>query len=227
MQRIMEPIFEIPYLMCAVILGILTLKAARGRVQFTLFGIMSIVLGCGDAFHLVSRIWYLITEGTTALPSQAAALGFGKLVTSITMTLFYVLLYHVWQARYEVPKNNLITCTVYFLAAVRIILCLMPQNRWLEVDSPLNWGIYRNIPFVILGILLIYLYYRESRKSCDKSLYFMWAAVALSFAFYIPVVLFADIAPPVGMLMIPKTCAYMWIIIMGYRDAKKTSVDVS
>jgi hypothetical protein len=44
----------------------------------------------------------------------------------------------------------------------------------------------------------------------------MWLAVALSFAFYIPVVLFADAVPAIGMLMIPKTCAYLWIVWMGF-----------
>ena len=40
-------------------------------------------------------------------------------------------------------------------------------------------------------------------------------AVALSFGFYVPVVLFSSIVPAVGILMIPKTLAYVWIIFMG------------
>ena len=35
------------------------------------------------------------------------------------------------------------------------------------------------------------------------------------------VVLFADTIPMMGMLMIPKTCAYVWIVLMGYFDVKK------
>lgn len=45
--------------------------------------------------------------------------------------------------------------------------------------------------------------------------------IVLSFAFYIPVVLFADTIPMVGMLMIPKTCAYVWTVWLGYSDMKK------
>lgn len=33
--------------------------------------------------------------------------------------------------------------------------------------------------------------------------------------FTIPVTLFSKTKPKVGLLMIPKTCAYMWIIAMG------------
>ena len=42
-------------------------------------------------------------------------------------------------------------------------------------------------------------------------------AVALSFGFYLPVVLFSGVAPAVGMLMIPKTMAYVWIVSMGWK----------
>ena len=44
---------------------------------------------------------------------------------------------------------------------------------------------------------------------------FMLAAVALSFGFYLPVVLFSGVFPVIGMLMIPKTLAYVWMIFMG------------
>ena len=49
----------------------------------------------------------------------------------------------------------------------------------------------------------------------------MWLTIVLSFAFYIPVVLFADTIPLIGMLMIPKTCAYVWTVWLGYSDMKK------
>ncbi len=216
MQAIMEPIFEIPYLIGVVTLGILILRMSRGRKQFVLFGIMAIVLGCGDAFHLVPRIYALWTDGVA---NHAAALGLGKLVTSITMTVFYVLLYHVWQQRYQKEHKKTLTILVYMLAAVRIALCLFPQNQWLSADAPLSWGIYRNLPFVALGILIIGLYFRQAKE--DRAFRFMWLAVALSFAFYIPVVLGADAVSALGMLMIPKTCAYVWIVWTGFADAKR------
>ncbi len=218
MQAIMEPVFEIAYLICVITLGVLVLRLAGGEKQFRLFGVMAIVLGCGDAFHLVPRMYALLTDG---LANHAAALGFGKLVTSVTMTVFYVLLYHVWQQRYKKGSMPALTAAVYTLAAARVALCLLPQNRWLSPDAPLIWGIWRNIPFALLGALIIVLYYREAKRSHDKAFRFMWLAVLLSFLFYIPVVLFADSIPALGMLMIPKTCAYVWIVWMGYADARK------
>ena len=217
MQAIFETAFDIIYLVSVITLGIIIVKGSRGNRQFSLFGIMAIVLGAGDAFHLVPRAVALCTTG---LESYTAALGFGKLVTSITMTVFYVILYHIWLLRYG-KKERLLTASVYALAAIRIILCLMPQNDWLSTDSPISWGIYRNIPFTILGIMMIVLFHREAKVNSDRSFRWMWLAITLSFACYIPVVLFSDTVPVTGMLMIPKTCAYVWAVVIGYKAMRK------
>lgn len=217
MQAIFETAFDIVYLVSVITLGIIIVKDSRGSRQFALFGIMAIVLGAGDAFHLVPRAVALCTTG---LESYTAALGFGKLVTSITMTVFYVILYHIWLLRYG-KKERLLTAYVYALAAIRILLCLMPQNDWMSAASPLSWGIYRNIPFTILGIMMIILFYREAKANSDTTFRWMWLAITLSFACYIPVVLFSDAVPVTGMLMIPKTCAYVWAVVIGYKAMRK------
>lgn len=215
MQAIFETLFDIVYLVTVITLGILMIRKSNGRKQYFLFGIMAVVLGCGDAFHLVPRAIALCTTG---LADYTAALGVGKLITSITMTLFYVLLYYVWRCRYQTKDTKWLTAAVWVLALSRILLCLMPQNAWTSADAPLSWGIYRNIPFTILGALIVVLFYRSAKQ--DKAFRLLWLAVVISFACYIPVVLFADTVPPVGMLMIPKTCAYVWVVLIGYRAMK-------
>jgi len=131
-----------------------------------------------------------------------------------------VLLYYVWRARYRVTGKDGITAAVWFLSLSRIILCLMPQNAWTSAAAPLSWGIYRNIPFALLGLLIIVLFFRSARAADDKPFSLLWLTVVLSFACYIPVVLFADRVPAVGALMIPKTCAYVWTVAIGYRAMK-------
>ena len=218
MQAVMETAFDIVYLLTVLTLGILMIKNCRGNVQFRLFGIMAVVLGLGDSFHLIPRAVALCTTG---LENYTAALGIGKLITSVTMTVFYVILYYVWRKRYQVENRNGLTIAVYALAVIRIVLCAMPQNRWTSADSPLSWGIYRNIPFAILGLLIIILFYQSAKKHQDRAFRWMWLTIVLSFGFYIPVVLFAGTVPMLGMLMIPKTCAYVWTVWIGYSAMKK------
>lgn len=213
MQAIMETIFDIVYLSTVVTLGVLMIRGSKGEKQYFLYGIMAVMLGCGDAFHLIPRALALCTTG---LASYTVSLGIGKLVTSVTMTIFYVLLYYVWRERYAVTGKKGITAAVYILSLSRIALCLMPQNEWTSANAPLSWGIYRNIPFAMLGVLVIVLFFYSSREKKDEAFKSLWLTIVLSFACYIPVVLFADRIPAVGILMIPKTCAYVWTVAIGY-----------
>lgn len=128
----------------------------------------------------------------------------------------------MWRIRYNIKGKNGLTITFYLLALARIILCFMPQNLWTSANAPLSWGIYRNIPFAIIGIIIIVLFYKSAKDTNDENFKFMWLTIVLSFAFYIPVVLWADVYPLVGILMIPKTCAYVWTVLIGYMDMKKT-----
>lgn len=220
MQAIFETIFDVVYLVTVVTLGVRMIKNSKGEKQYLLYGVMAVTLGCGDAFHLVPRAVALCTTG---LQNYTAALGIGKLITSVTMTVFYVLLYVVWRERYQVTGKKGITAAVLTLAVARIALCLMPQNAWTSAAAPLSWGIYRNIPFAILGALVVVLFYRSAKEKQDRPFRFLWLTVVLSFACYIPVVLFADSVPAVGILMIPKTCAYVWTVLIGYNAMKKGS----
>lgn len=218
MQAIMETLFDVIYLLTVTTMGIWVIKNSNGEKGYKLFGIMAVILGCGDAFHLIPRAYGLCT---TSLEANATALGIGKLVTSITMTIFYVILYHIWRWRYKIKGRKTLTITMYVLAGVRILLCLMPQNDWLNYHAPLSWGIFRNIPFAIIGIIMIVLFFNEARKANDSKFKYMWLAILLSFGFYVPVVLFADLYPIVGILMIPKTCAYVWIVSMGFGELRE------
>ena len=223
MRAVFESLFSAAYLVIIFMLGISTLRRIKPRQQgalrpvearerlgqYRLFGVMVLILGGGDAFHLFPRI---LANIGLHIP---AALGFGTLVSSVTMTVFYLLLYYYIRQRYGVWGRGGLTLLICALAVMRVALCLFPQNAWFGADSPVSWGIYRNIPFVLMGAALIAFFYQASRERRDRAFRNLWLAVLLSFVFYIPVVLFARTDPLVGLLMIPKTLMYLWIVWMG------------
>lgn len=73
----------------------------------------------------------------------------------------------------------------------------------------------------MLGLVVIVLFYHSAKEHGDKAFGRMWLTIVQSFGFYIPVVLWADTIPIIGMLMIPKTCAYVWTVLIGYFTMKK------
>lgn len=204
-----EAVFDLCYLAAAAMIGFMLLFSAAGNFPRLLAGVMALVLVGGDAFHLTPRI-IAIRTGKEDLLHRL--LGRGKQLTSITMTAFYVLLWQLGVLLFSPENISLWSFTVYLLAAIRILLCLLPQNKWVERYPPIIWGIWRNIPFFLLGAVVAGLYFLES--SAVPGLALMWLAIALSFAFYLPVVLWVQKNPKIGMFMIPKSCAYLWMLVM-------------
>lgn len=224
MQAIMEPIFHVVYLTTVITLGIIMITKSKNNQYFKLFGIMAVILGLGDSFHLIPRIYALLTTG---LENHPVSLGFGKFVTSITMTIFYLILFKIWELRFDIKNDKRLKITMYGLALLRIALCFFPQNEWFINNAPISWGIYRNIPFAIMGIIMIYLCYSYGAKNNDKDYKNLAIAVVLSFGFYIPVVLWGSVNMLIGMLMIPKTLAYVWVVLIGFKEFKKINSPVN
>lgn len=224
-QGIMELIFDAAYLATAMTVGILLIVKGNKKF-FKMFGIMAVVLASGDAFHLVPRVIALLTTG---LEANAFWLGLGKLITSITMTGFYIILYFIIESQLQPDNKSKIFYRVllFVMAAARIILCAFPQNNWFEAEGSLLFGILRNIPFAIIGIEIIALCFMTWKKLADRDYLLMAIMVILSFGFYIPVVIWADTVPIIGVLMIPKTLAYVGVVLIGlfkYRRYAKESI---
>lgn len=223
--KIVEMVFDAAYLVTVIILGIILLLRAKTPVVF-LFGAMATELGLGDAFHLVPRI---LVAATGDRPRFIKSLSRGKMITSITMTVFYVLLWHAGLLLFSL-NIPVWTAVVYALAVMRIILCLAPGNDWAQESESLKGSILRNIPFFLMGVMVIVLFAMQTAAmqaavgqaavmqatGGPAAVRFMWLAVLLSFAFYLPVVLWSRKVPKLGMLMLPKTCAYVWIVAMGF-----------
>lgn len=204
-----EAIFDISYLLLAFTIGIVLITSAAGNPARLLAGAAALILVAGDAFHLFPRLALMRTGQEDKLRN---ALGAGKQITSITISLFYVLLWNVGVLVYSPNGINTWSYLLYALTAVRIFLCLLPQNRWKDRFPPVAWGILRNIPFFLQGLLVAGLFFIH--RNALPGLTPMWLAITLSFAFYLPVVLWVNKNPKIGMLMLPKICAYSWMLVI-------------
>ena len=87
-----------------------------------------------------------------------------------------------------------------------------------------RWIFNTVMPVFALVLLIVVLFYRSAKEKQDRPFRLLWLVVVVSFACYIPVVLFADTVPAVGRLMIPKTCAYVWAVLIGFNAMKERKV---
>lgn len=224
MIDIMETVFNACYL---IILCTLVVKMIRGSKsqniessKFIKTLIWSFVfLALGDTGHVGFRVFAFFNGGFAA---NAALLGYGKLATSITLTLFYALLVVVWKIRFNKEYNSF-TFILFACALIRLVLLFFPGNQWTSATAPFDWTIYRNIPFIILGLGADMLILNSASKAKDHTFKWIGIMILISYAFYTPVILFAHKVPAIGALMIPKTVAYLAAAFIAWHGVFKSS----
>ena len=200
-MRIGESVFDIAYLIYDLVAAIILFTQANGRPVFLLYGALTLCLGGGDAFHLLPRVQMHLCG---VQDDTQRKLGMGTAITSVTMTVFYVLLYFIWRQIFPtIEVSPAIPALIFLTAAVRIVICFFPQNDWFSNKENLRWSLYRNVPFAITGILVIALF-AISGNTGGYGLWRMCIAIALSFGFYLPVTFLAKRKPAVGHSCFPR-----------------------
>ena len=212
-MRIGESVFCIGYLLFDLIAGIIFLANSSDRL-FLLYGIMTLLLGFGDAFHLVPRVVKHLKGESERVRWW---MNFGLAVTSVTMAVFYIILFYIWKIQNVGQGTQTIssltavfTGIIWGMALARIVICLFPQNDWFG-DGNKKLSLCRNIIFSMIGAAEIILFLMMGGAYGIT----MAVCIFLSFLCYVPVTLFAKENPKVGMLMIPKTIMYIIMISLG------------
>lgn len=209
---VMEVVFDLSYLLFDLIAGILFLRYSKGNTLFILYGILTLTLCGGDAFHLLPRVFQAVKGPSEKVKRQ---MGKGLQISSITMTIFYILLLYIWKFTfYEMKAPLAVEIMIWLSAIIRILICLLPQNNWCEDEGNKKLSIIRNGVFALTGIGIILLYAKSANTYGYHMTRMVWA-ILISFGCYLPVTLLSEKYPKVGILMIPKTCAYVWMIIMS------------
>lgn len=178
-------------------------------------------LATGDTGHVGFRVIAYALGGLetaiTLFGEEMNLAALGSLSTAWTFTIFYVCMIFMWKARYN-KKLGMIAWLVLAAAVVRSIIMLFPGNEWTSLTPPRPIYIIRNVPLMLMQLGIIYLIMRDAKISHDSTFTWIGIMIIISFVCYAPVVALIHSYPNVGMLMIPKTLAYLGIAIIGFKN---------
>lgn len=174
------------------------------------------LLALGDTGHVGFRIVaYAMGDLALTIPLGSITfplVGAGALATAVTVTMLYFLMLEGWRRRNDKPRS-----VVYWLFGAillfRLVIMLFPQNQWEQIVPPFDWSLFRNLPLTIVGLCLAAFFLKDGFKQSDGFQKRVGLWICLSFLFYLPVILLVQQIPLVGMLMIPKTVAYLLIAL--------------
>lgn len=200
----LEIFFDIFYLAFILVLGLNILL--KNKPHKNILASMVLLLFFGDMFHLIPRIISNIQENGFVINKNL--LLYGSKISALTMTIFYILLYE-YIKRIVNFKKRFLDFTIYLFAISRLVLVVYNINKNVDISS--------NVPFIHLGVIITFLLLRYRKYFELKNLYIY---VFFSFLFYIPVIFLKTKYPTIGLLMIPKTIAYILIALKLYNNTK-------
>ncbi len=217
MQRILVISFNLIYLgVIWLLVAAMTKKLGKVKDDHRTaqrFLLAFILLAFGDIFHVGFPVFISIS-GWLEIYDSIAKLG--VLLTAITITLFYMIFVDIWRINFTKEKN-----WAYYLlltiGIIRLIILIIPQSRYKNRILPIEWNLIRNIPLLLLGLSVAFLMYWDGNMNNDTRFKNISYSIFASFAFYFPVILYASRIPSLGMLMIPKSVAYLVMAWLGYR----------
>ncbi|OLS15469.1 MAG: hypothetical protein RBG13Loki_0911 [Promethearchaeota archaeon CR_4] len=178
-------------------------------------------------------------------PVVIAYLGLGLAASAFTMQLFYLLIYVYWRKcntvrwaasigseKRKTPGGMiLLDINAVVMTILHTVLEFFPQNEWGAPTETLNvMRIITNIPFFIMGfqtivVLLIQAkvdgvdsmpgFSLRERRMARNMAYLM----IFSFSMYSLTVFLAWLEPMFGMTMLPKTVAYLFMLLVFVKGA--------
>jgi hypothetical protein len=185
------------------------------------------LLAIGDTGHVGFRVLAYASGSLdtqiNVLGRQIGLVGLGALSTAITVTIFYLLMLELWRIRFK-KRFGWYEYLLIGLVILRFFLMALPSNDWNSVVPPQPWSTLRNLPLTILGLSVAYLMLRDATKAKDSAFQWIGGMILFSYAMYIPVILFVQSVPLIGMLMIPKTMAYVAIGFIAYYSLYRNPV---
>ena len=191
----------------------------RGVGGLLRFGFL--LLAIGDTGHVGFRVWaYLLgsLDSTVSLFGWDFPLvGAGALSTAILVTALYMLMAEAERRRFNQPFN-LLYVFIFLAGIARFVIMALPGNEWGNSVPPAEMSLYRNIPLTAMGLVLAIAMLWHARRKKDGVFTWLSILIFISFAFYLPVILLVQKIPAIGMLMIPKTIAYLLMALAVYRN---------
>jgi len=219
-----EIIFNVSYLItvCALVIAMLRRQGNVPASQQPLTRALILafaLLALGDMGHVGFRvIAYAMGSLEATIPllgRDIGLVGLGALSTATTVTVFYVLVLVIWRKRFD-KAYGWFGILLFAAAAVRLVIMAFPQNQWGRTTPPAGWSLVRNAPLMLQGLGVAYLILRNAATAHDRAFTKIGWMIIVSYTFYTPVILFVQRVPMLGMLMIPKTMAYVAIAWIGY-----------
>lgn len=213
MHSVIKSSFYIIFILFSLGVGTHLLLSSKGNRLKKILGFMLVFLGIGEGFHIVPRLLEIFSSEINKYQSLIET---GRFISSITILLFYLILYKFWSMFYEkeISKNRMYI--VLLIAVIGVVLSIIFKDNTDYLTVTL-----RNMPLLALGLVVIIKFKKESLFKAGKSFKYLWLALLLSLVFTISFELLSTNFELFIILMMPKSLMFIWVVYMIFDASRK------
>lgn len=213
MHVIIKSTFYILFILISLFVGVNMILKSKGDKKVKLFGTTVLVLGIGESFHIVPRIMEIFSDDSNNFDTLIEN---GRFISSIAIIFFYLLLLWFLKLISNLSATKKLDNSIFALSIISIIISVILKNSIDTLSVML-----RNLPMLLIGLLIVFNYRKALIASNDKSLRYFWLTILLTLVFTVSFELLSPVYPFFIILMMPKTLVYILFIYIGYTSFKK------
>lgn len=219
MSTIIEPTFEIAYLLVGFVLSVLVFIKGRKKIPYLILASVGFTIIASDAMTIVPRYAGFTFD---QLEYAYSVIGVGSSVISIFMSCLYLAIYILYKHIYKKKTDPLIDITIYVLAAVKVIISLIPQYGF-EINH--NYYFFRflsNLPFIVVGTLTAFYAFRWTKiQDNDKLFKFLEAIFIASLISFDFILAFKDNSLPLIIIAFMFALVIFGTSLPNYQTIRK------
>ena len=157
MYSLMEPTFQIAYLLLGLVLSIYVMIKGKNKVPFLLLASAGLTIVITDSLTIVPQIFGYSFQ---RFESLYRLMGVGQDIISITTVAIYAAVYVIYRIIYSNKISPIIDWFVFGLALTRIGLCLIPLDGFSLMQNHYLISTIGNIPVLGLGIAISFVSFK-------------------------------------------------------------------
>lgn len=221
MFKILEAAIYFTYLTLILYMARYMIRNSKSENLYKIYGSLAYVLTLADGIYMIPRVYAILTTG---IEDNLSIMGWARIGSSIIVTIFFLLVYDLYNVRFSKKENKRLDRTFTTLGLIRFILILLSFNDYFQLVATNVFSLIRFIPLVLMGLLLFLVINLHSKKHKDKSFERTSYLVLIGLFTTEPYMYFVDKPAFIAIISGIRILALAAIVLIGYKEVKDMNV---
>lgn len=218
MQKIIEPIGFLIYLIIVLYMGIYMYRNHKANKVHMGFASLALTLALVDATLMLPRIYAIWTDG---IEEHLKLVGIGRIGQALILCLFYAMINDLYKTRFELKKKLPIDKLFYFLLIFRVVTVFFPQNKWFDLVVNKEFLMIRTVPIIVFALLMAVVIGIHSLKRNDLGFLAFGVFMLLGSIFIEPSLLSGESVTRLYVFTAFRGLFFVLMLFVGFSEVRK------